>query len=305
MLLVLAAGFALVNGFNDGAAIVASGLKQRGRAVAWTVLALVVALVVVPLVLGTAVADTLTSGLVEGDAAGRPALVGLGVVAATVVAVGLSRAGLPTSLTLAVVGGIVGVAVGQGRSVRVGEVWRVVGIGVAAPLVGVAVAWLAQAAARVGRVGRDLDAGPAGVVATVALAVAYAANDGQKMLALLTVAGAGVTPASLVLVAVLFAVGTVAGAGPTARTLSSQVAATSSSDQVLARAGAAVAVLGSAGLGSPVSMTQSIAGAVVGTELSGGGQVRWNVVADLGLAWALTLPLAALVGALLGGVAAA
>lgn len=67
-----------------------------------------------------------------------------------------------------------------------------------------------------------------------------------------------------------------------------------------AQLGAAVAVLSSAALGVPVSMTQAVAGGLVGTGmLRGRRQVRWRVAGQLGLAWVLTLPAAAVVGAVI------
>ncbi|MFD0821323.1 inorganic phosphate transporter, partial [Micromonospora zhanjiangensis] len=61
-------------------------------------------------------------------------------------------------------------------------------------------------------------------------------------------------------------------------------------------------VLGTAVLGAPVSMTQSLSGAMVGTGLSRRSRkVRWRGVIRLGRAWLLTLP-AAFVAAALGSL---
>lgn len=64
-------------------------------------------------------------------------------------------------------------------------------------------------------------------------------------------------------------------------------------------------VLFSSALGAPVSMTQAIAGAMVGTEMSHGvGRIRWRQFASMGSAWVVTLPAALVLSGVLSGVVA-
>ena len=50
-------------------------------------------------------------------------------------------------------------------------------------------------------------------------------------------------------------------------------------------------VLGTGALGSPVSMTQAIAGGLVGSAIDRGmGSIRWQTAAHLVAAWLVTLP---------------
>lgn len=299
MLLALAAAFAIINGANDGGAMLAAALKARGLRIIVSLALYAVALVVVPLRFGTGVADTLISGLVDADSGELPWLVGVGVAAAITVVGILTAMGLPTSLTLGVVGGIVGAGIGRGLPVMTGEVRKVLLVGLAAPVVG---ALLAVVMARL--VAAGLVVGNGGGVATlhristVVQAVAYAANDGQKMLAVLAVTSIGVTVPGLLALAMLFAVGAAFGAGATAETLGGQIMRTSPREEVTAQLAASVAVLGSAALGAPVSMTQAVSGGLVGTGmLRGLRQVRWRVAEQLVLAWVITLPSAAVAGA--------
>jgi inorganic phosphate transporter, PiT family len=305
VLVGLAAVFAVLNGANDGGAMLAAALKARGLRLYMSLGLLVVALVVVPLFVGTRVADTLTSGLVAADPATQPWLVAVGVVAAMVVVGALTAASLPTSLTLGAVGGIVGAGVGRGLPVAVAEVGRVLLIGVAAPVVG---ALLAAVLARV--VAAVLALGDGGRLATLhrlgtcVQAIAYAANDGQKMLAVVAVTAVGVTAPSLIAVAVLFAVGAALGIGAAATTLGSQILHASPREEVTAQLASSLAVLGSAALGAPVSMTQALSGGLIGTGmLRGMRQVRWQVARRLALAWVITLPSAAILGAVVAWVA--
>lgn len=298
MLLTLAAVFAVVNGANDGGAMLASTLKGPGPRVLTAIGVFAVALVAVPLLVGTGVAETLTSGLVAAPTGARAGLVATGVVAAVAVVAVLTATGLPTSLTLGVVGGIVGAGVGRDLPVETGGVARVVLIGLAAPVVGSVLALL------LGRLSPVVPArwGVAGLErlhwsTTIAQSVAYAANDGQKMLAVVTVTSVAVTAPVLLVVATLFAVGTVLGIGAAAGTLGGQIVRAHPREQVTAQLAGSVAVLSSAALGVPVSMTQAVSGGLVGTGmLRGVRQVRWRSAAQLALAWIVTLPSAALVG---------
>ena len=304
MLVGLAAVFAVINGANDGGAMLAAALKARGLRLFMSLGLLMIALVVVPLIVGTGVADTLTSGLVAADPATQPWLIAVGVVAAMIVVAALTAASLPTSLTLGAVGGIVGAGIGRGLPVAVGEVIRVLLIGIAAPIVG---GLLAMGLARV--VAFVLALGDGGRLATLhrigtfIQAIAYAANDGQKMLAVVAVTSIGVTVPALIAVAVLFAVGAVLGVGAAATTLGSQILRASPREEVTAQFASSLAVLASAALGAPVSMTQALSGGLIGTGmLRGRRQVRWQVARRLALAWVMTLPTAAVVGAVVAWV---
>lgn len=114
MVPVLAAVLAVINRANDGVAMLASTLKVPGLRIVSALAVYVMALVAVPLVFGTGVADTLTSGLVDAGKDAQTWLVAVGVVAAILVVGMLTVLGLPTSLTLGVVGGIVGAGIGRG-----------------------------------------------------------------------------------------------------------------------------------------------------------------------------------------------
>ncbi len=304
MLYGLAAAFAVINGVNDGGAMIASGLRVPGQRAIYSVAALAAALVAIPLLWGTGVAETLASGLVGAPPRTQPALVATGVVAAIIVVGGLSRAGLPTSLTLGMVGGIVGAGLGRGMPVIVTGVVRVMLIGLAAPAVG---ALLAQLLVKVS-VAVLAGAGVGGLaalgwLAMAAQALAYAANDGQKMFAVLAVTSAGITLPLVACAAVLFAVGASAGVRAAAGTLGRNLARGAPAEEVTARLGGSVAVLSSAALGVPVSMTQAIAGGLVGTGmLRGLHQVRWRIAGRLMVAWVLTLPAAALTGSIIARI---
>ncbi|MBB4943840.1 phosphate/sulfate permease [Streptosporangium album] len=129
--------------------------------------------------------------------------------------------------------------------------------------------------------------------------VAYGANDGQKVLAVYFATrdgafhGAADLAPVLVLLGGCFLVGGLAGLPKLAAGLGGTLTPTRTDTLVATEFTGAGVVLGTAALGAPVSMTQSLAGALIGTGLARGARrVRWRGVLALGRAWLLTLPLA-------------
>ncbi|MFI6819305.1 anion permease [Nonomuraea sp. NPDC050328] len=307
--------FVLVTGANDGAALI--GLCLRFPKVpGWlTVTLLAGALMAVPYVLGVAVAATFTERLAGLGAHGGAAAFLAGVVIAVGVVAMLAGRGLPTSLTLAVVGGITGAGFGAGLPVSVSGLVTVLAIGAGAPLAGVLLGYLLGALSRRvpshGRMPRIVLT--AHLLAYGAQCVAYAVNDGQKMLAVVSVAvevgrhGVGgigpvqVGPAWMALLVLVFLAGALTSLPRVGARLGRGLVLARPLHVVSAEAAAAGAVLGSSVLGAPVSMTQSVTAGVVGAAASEGSRrVRWHGVVTIGTAWAVTLPSSMALGCLAG-----
>lgn len=310
-LLVVAAVFALVNGANDGSALVATGLKIPSVRPLSAIVLLCLAIAVVPLVVGTRVATTLADRLVGFTGPGGQPALAIAVLAAIGVVVLLAGRGLPTSLTLAIVGGITGAGLGWGLPVAWDVVGLVVALGAAAPIVGAAAAFVVVRLAD--RVPVVPHAGPglrrSHRIAYALQCVAYAANDGQKMIAVFAVAGGAAgqveaSPPQLAAIAALFGLGLLLGIRRVAGTLTGGVLAVRPRHAVSAELAAAGAVLGSAALGAPVSMTQAVASALVGAGVSDTyHKVRWAAASRIVLAWVLTLPTAVAVAAVTARIA--
>ncbi|MBA2299877.1 MAG: inorganic phosphate transporter [Chloroflexi bacterium] len=309
LLIVAAMVFAIVTGANDGATMVAINLPNPAIRPPAAIAILAAAVVLAPLLVGARVADTLAHGLVSFQGRGGQGQFLGALVAALGVVFILQRRGLPTSLTLALLGAIVGTGVGLGLEVAWLTVVGVVLIGLVAPLVsflaGLLAAW-ALAYVRVGVNGwtrlRSL-----GAVAYIFQSLAYATNDGQKMIAVLAIAaGLGATgqvevePLTQLLLGGLFVIGTLAGFERVAGRLGGGILPVRGLHVVASEFGAATSVLGSAALGAPVSMTQAATAALVGAGVSETvWRVRWEHAARIGAAWFVTLPAAALAGAVI------
>jgi PiT family inorganic phosphate transporter len=309
-LLLAAMLFAVVSGANDGSAILAANLG--GRAVSPLVaLGVVSALVVVgPYLFGTAVASTFAHGLVAFSGSEGATALTLAVVAAVVVVFVFSRLGLPTSVTQALIGGIVGAGLGLGFAVSWLTVAGVLALFAVAPLAAGLVAYGVANAIMAVRPRGDLASHlrRLHLAALVAQSAAYAANDAQKMVAVLTVAATGATAVleppvgGQLLLGGLFALGTLIGVERAGGRLSARLLNATPLSAIAAGFGTALAVLGSAALGAPVSTPQAASSGLVASTvaLEGSRAVRWDQALRLAAVWLTTLPGAFLLGAALG-----
>lgn len=311
LLVAVSVVFVLVTGANDGSALLSVGLPMTGLRTFTATVILVLLTMLVPLTLGTTVATTFTHRLVGFTGSDAEAMMAIAVLSCLVVVIVLTFAGLPTSLTLAVIGGVVGVGLGAGEAVDWPVVTTVLAIGVAAPVAGAIIAYLIAALYRLVPPHRLMSRTVVGLhrVAFTVQCVAYSLNDGQKMLAVLAVAfgatTAGQVEAQPQLLAIMgggFAVGTLLGLPRVGMKLSNGLFAVRAPHTVAAELASGAAVLGSAAVGAPVSMTQSLTGGLLGAGVrDGSARVRWKAVVRMGMAWAITLPTTAAAG-LIGGL---
>lgn len=308
LLVLTAVVFALVTGANDGATLVAINLPNPAIRLPAAIAILAGAVVMIPLVAGASVAETLARGLVSFEGNGAEGHFQGAVIAALSVVSVLSRRGLPTSLTLALLGAIVGTGLVLELPVLWATVAAVCVIGLATPAISSILALLiVRALARL-PVHRHAwcRLWVLGAVSFLLQSVAYAANDGQKMLAVFAIAlGLGADghvvaqPGSQVLLGVLFAVGTLSGIERLAGRLGRGILPVRALHVAASEIASAASVLVSAGLGAPVSMTQASAAALIGAGVSETiWRVRWEQAVWIAGAWVLTLPVSAATGAL-------
>jgi PiT family inorganic phosphate transporter len=308
LLLASATAFALVSGANDGATLIAIGTRTRViRPVVG--IAIMVALVALgPLLVGTGVATTLVRQLVSfGSSGGKVALLAA-VVTALLVVFDLTRRGTPTSLTLALTGGIVGAGLGGGLPVQWSVVGKVLAIGIAAPLLSIPAGWLVYEVMRgpLGRLVARRFLGQAQYAGYLLQCLAYSANDAQKMVAIFAIGtSARLDPVaasvrSQLAIAVLFGIGILITVRIMAPRVGEKVMYVRPPHFIATSIGSAVVVLATSALGVPVSSTQAATGAAVGSGVATSPfSVRWKEVSRIGVAWVITLPLSVALGAAL------
>ena len=320
----LALAFDLTNGFHDSsnslAAPVATRAMTPGQALAVTTVFTVLG----PILAGTAVADTV-GGLVEINTGDVLQI----LAAALLAAVGWNLLtwwlGLPSSSSHALVGGLVGssMAIAGAGAVNWGgfDGWRPVGVlGVlvalaVSPMIGGFAGWALDAAARRAlhradrAVARSLKAGQWGTSA--ALAFAHGTNDAQKTMGLITLAlvAAGALPAFVVptwvkvACALAMTVGTALGGWRIVRTVGRGIYRIRPLDGLASQGASTLVIGGAAALGAPVSTTHVVASSVVGVGTARRRRhVRWRVVREILLAWVVTLPGCAALGAAMAWV---
>lgn len=301
--------FVFICGANDGGALLALATRHRGRSNGVVLLVLVVAVGIGPALFGLAVARTFTDRLVAGagDDAHTAFLVAAAVAIGIVLA--LTWKGIPTSITLALLGSLAGATAGFGTTPAWGHLGFVLLLGLMAPLVGLAVAYLLGEVVRrlpvLPRIARLT--GGVQLVAFTGQSLAYAANDGQKMFAVVIMAAAatghpllgGFRAGPAIAVALVFAAGSALSLRRVSRGATNSLLRARPGHVISAEIASSIAVFGSAGVGVPVSITQSTAGGLVGAGLNEGHHsVRWQFAVPLVVAWVVTLPAGLAAGAL-------
>ncbi|MEU6548944.1 inorganic phosphate transporter [Streptomyces sp. NPDC046915] len=312
VVVVTALAFDFTNGFHDTAnsmatSIATGALRPRVAVLVAGVLNLAGAF------LSTAVAKTISGGIVD-DAKVSLVMVFAGLVGALMWNLLTWLAGLPSSSSHALFGGLIGaVWVGAGGSaVQFGViVEKIVIPAVLSPLVACVVAVLATYLAYVitrrsgpDRARRGFRRGQVGSASLVALA--HGTNDAQKTMGVITLAliSAGVLahnsapPWWVVLSAGLaIALGTYAGGWRIIRTMGKGLTDIEAPQGFAAETSATAVILASSHMGFPLSTTQVCTGSILGSGLGRRmAEVRWGIAGRIALAWLFTLPAAAAMG---------
>ena len=303
--------FGLVSGFNDGGNLM--GSFTSGGVITRTLAAvLLLACLIGPLIAGTAVAETVGTNVI--DLRGQGSLgMALLVVAPLGVVLLSWRFGIPTSMTLALVGSMLGWVAVAGGHVRWEGVTRVL-LGMPISVIGggllaLAIYWTVRRLLGQRPHASLLELARLQLATAVIQAVAYGANDMEKTVGLLAVGFsfsahnqpltfAG--PAPIIGAFLFFYVGALVGGSRVASRVGYgvlKVRPMQALSQQLA-SGSVVSLLALAG--APVSMTQTINGGLVGVGAAQrASSIRWGIVRDMLGSWLLTLPLAVIVAAAL------
>jgi PiT family inorganic phosphate transporter len=315
-IILIALVFDYINGFHDAANSIATVVSTRvlspGKAVVWAAFFNFIA----AFGFGTAVAQTVGSGMVD-----------LSIVTYAVIFSGLMGAiiwdlitwyyGLPTSSSHALFGGYAGAAIAKaGFAAVILSGWtRTLIFIVLAPMIGMGVGLLIMngvyfffgqtAPSRVDRWFRRLQ-----LASAAGFSLMHGANDAQKTMGI--IAGALVTggylqlqngvlpiPFWVVLLAhTAIGLGTLTGGWRIIHTMGSKITKLHPEGGFAAETGAAVAIYTATALGVGISTTHTITGAIVGVGATRRlSAVRWGVARQIVWAWVLTIPAAAAIGA--------
>jgi PiT family inorganic phosphate transporter len=321
LILVLVVGTALAfdftNGFHDTANVVATSIST-GAARPSVAIGFASLLNFVGAFISISVAATVAKDVVDAEVI-TPTIVFAGLIGAIAWNLITWWFGLPSSSSHALIGGVVGSAVAAaGFDVILAEglVGKVLIPAVVAPIVALAVAALAIGISyrvvgkqRPGIVTRGYRYGQ--ILSSGLLALAHGTNDAQKTMGVITLAliaagklGAEANPPTWVIVAsaTAIALGTYSGGWRIIKTTGTRIIKMDAAQGFSAQGAGAAVILASTHFGFPLSTTHVINGGVMG---AGAGKrlsaVRWGVAGNIVVAWLLTLPAAALIGALTYG----
>lgn len=322
---LLAVAFAATNGLHDAsnaiATLVATRAARPGQAI---VLASVFNLLG-PLLLGAAVADTI-GGIVAVAPAAATEVIGAGLAAAVTWNVVTWRLGLPSSSGHALVGGLVGAALADagGGAVNwggfdglhpVGVIGTLVALAISPPLGAlgalIMIRFLRRRARRATRRwGLPVRGGQWAMSA--ALAFSHGANDAQKavgVIAALLLAGGRIDSLSApiwvtVACSAALTAGTALGGWRIIRTVGRRIYRIQPIESLASQTASAGVILAASFGGAPTSTSQVVASSVVGI---GAGRrrlhhVHWSIVGHMGLAWLITLPITAVLAAIMLGI---
>ncbi|MFF7974810.1 inorganic phosphate transporter [Streptomyces sp. NPDC007905] len=314
IVVITALAFDFTNGFHDTANAMATTIST-GALKPKVAVAMSAALNLVGAFLSVEVANTISKGLVDENGI-RPEVIFAALVGAILWNLMTWLVGLPSSSSHALMGGLIGATVASaGFGAVHGDVLvtKVLLPAVAAPVVAGVAAMLATRFSY--GIGGTADGEAtrkgyrAGQIASAGLvSLAHGTNDAQKTMGIITlalIAGGAIAPGSnpptwvILSAGLAIALGTYIGGWRIIRTMGKGLTDLEPRQGFAAQTSAATAILASSHLGFSLSTTHVVSGSVMGAGLGRkGGVVRWSTATRMVVAWALTLPAAALVGAL-------
>jgi inorganic phosphate transporter, PiT family len=313
MVIVAALAFDFTNGFHDTANAMATSIATG--ALRPKVAVLIAGLLnLAGAFLSTEVAKTISNGIVDDNLV-TPGMIFAGLVGAIIWNLATWLLGMPSSSSHALFGGLIGaVWVGAGRQgVNFDEVVQKILVpAVASPLVAAVAALVATyfayritRRAKPGTVSRGFRLGQVASASLVSLA--HGTNDAQKTMGVITLAliscgalGAGSGPPVWVILSagLTIAAGTYVGGWRIVRTMGKGIVDIKSPQGFAAESASSVVILSSANLGFALSTTQVCFGGILGAGMGRRlAEVRWGTAGRIAMAWLVTLPAAAAVGA--------
>jgi len=313
-----ALAFAFSNGFHDTFDLISTVVSTRSVPPQAAIMAAAL-LTFAGAFVSVAVAATIAHDLIDAGAI-APIVVFAGLLGAIAWNIATWRLGLPSSSSHALIGGLLGasLAAAGGSAVLGGEVLDKILIpALLAPLAAFGLA-LAAIAILYRLIGRRRP-GPvtrgfrrAQLLSASLLALAHGANDAQKTMGVIVLAliakgslGASADPPlwAIVASAAAIALGTWAG-GLRVMRGRGRVIEIDAAQGFSAQGAGAATILVATFLGFPISSTHAISGGVMGAgAVKRISAVRWGVAGNIVVAWLLTLPAAAAIGALAYAIA--
>ena len=313
VVIALAIIFDFINGFHDAAnsiaTIVSTKVLSPLTAVIWAAFFNFVAYFIFPLHVADTIAKTVDATAISLT------VVGAGLTAAIAWNLLTWWFGIPSSSSHTIIGGFAGAAVAHAGFdvVRYSKVMPTLYFIVLAPLIGMILSYtisiitmhLCKRAnpSKVDKIFRRLQ-----LLSAAAYSLGHGGNDAQKVMGIIGAAliaskvipGMEALPIWVPLSChAAISIGTLCGGWKIVKTMGQKVTKLSPFEGFSAETAGAVTLFGTAALGIPVSTTHTITGSIMGAGITKRiSAVRWGVTINIIWAWILTIPVSALLAAL-------
>ncbi len=312
-LIAVALAFDFLNGLHDAANSIATVVSTQLLSPVAAVVFAAAGNFAAYWIVGLHVAETVGSGIIDKDVV-SPAVVFGALVGAMFWNVVTWLKGIPSSSSHALIGGLLGAGVahsGFGAIESSGTTKTILAIFLS-PLIGFAIAmllmlvtsWLFRRAQP--RSTNNLFKG-LHLCSSAAYSISHGGNDAQKTMGIITVllystghlGGEFHVPEWVVLSCyAAIAMGTLSGGWRIIRTMGTRLTRLNHHTGFCASSAGSVVVFGASAMGIPVSTTHAITGSVIGTGAARrASAVRWTMATRVVMAWFITIPASAAVGA--------
>jgi len=315
LLVIVALGlvFGYLNGFHDSANIVATMIASRAMTGRQALAITAIAESAGPFLFGVAVATTIGNEILNVQ--GIELSVILAALSAAVIWNLITwRLGIPSSSSHALVGGLIGAAFledGVG-AVKLGGLEKVVVALAVSPVLGLVVGYIVMKVVlflvRPAGPGINTVFKRSQIVTAITLALSHGTNDAQKTMGVITLGlvSAKVIPTFQVPLWVIaasagaIALGTWTGGWRLIRTLGGKFYKIRPVHGFTAQIASTSVILGAALLGGPVSTTQVVSSVIIGVgSAERVSKVRWGVAGQIVMAWLTTIPVSAVLAAII------
>lgn len=313
LIIVTSLAFDYINGFHDTANAIATVVSTRVLTPTQAILMAAVCNIAGALI-ATHVASTIAKGIVDPTRAGQVLILAavIGAIAWNIIT---WVYGIPSSSSHALIGGLVGAALAEaGPSIVLwkGVIDKVVIPLVASPIVGFLVAFAFMSViAMSAKNANPIRAGgffkKAQLASSALMALSHGQNDAQKSMGIITLAlfnGALISKPEVplwvkIVCAVTMGLGTAAGGWRIIKTLGHKIIRLDPVHGFAAETSGAAVILTASHFGMPISTTHAITASIFGVGASKRlSAVRWQVARNVVVAWVVTIPAGAAMGAI-------
>jgi len=310
LVILVAIGFGVANGFNDAANAIAAVIGSRALSPR-AAIAMAALFNFAGAATGTAVALTIGKGIVDAQALTLTTIIA-GAGAIVIWAVVATRYGIPISLTHGLVAGLVGagITISGSGSIVWGVLAKIISAVGIAPLLGfagafllmVAIMWIFRrsALAKLRSIFSNLH-----ILSAAFMAYSHGKNDGQMPIGLISMAlmvyygwSEFQIPFWVIIVsAVSISLGTATGGWRVIRTLGLRITNLRPVQGFAATTSAATVIEIASHFGIPVSTTHCMSTSIMGVGATRRlSAVRWGIARSIVLAWILTFPICGILG---------